>query len=213
MQPIYSFTFKTVLSLLVLSSLHLKTHAALTLTINTVAETFSLSGSDTGTPHTSLGGSGQGSMAWTVTGTGTSGTAGNVNFDDDVVFSTSVGTPGNTTLGGTAIDTVFFYNPSLDGGFLELELGVSTDNEQTITGSGLTKSYATLNADIKGHVAGITDGTTMTLSNPPGGDWDSMTITVVPEPRVYTIVTGAALFGLLMTRKFFRSSTPAEQSI
>lgn len=159
---------------------------ALTLTINTVDETFSLSASDTGTPFEIPG---QGNfIVWSLSGLDAVTNTVRAVYDDDTTWETSVGTPG----GGASYDTEFTY---FADGVLELTLISSTSGSQTITGLGVAKPYSGFEADAKTAISKITSGTNFLLL--AGTDFGVATIVVVPEPATIAPLMAMAALGVV----------------
>ena len=178
----------TILSIFVLTLLVAcaEMHGALTLTINTVDETFSLSGTDTGTPF-EVGGQGN-FMIWNLGGLDAVAASTGLLYDDDATWSTSVGAPG----GVIASDTAFGYQAS---GVLNLQLSSTSSDLQTITGSGAAKSYSGLAADARTAISNITSGTNFPLDT--GTGFGDATIVVVPEPATIAPLMAIAALGVV----------------
>lgn len=113
--------------------------AALELQLNTATKEFALFGSDTGTPESF---SFTGITSFALISLGGSG-FGSIQYDNDVAFSTSVGTPGNGFLGYDFRLT----SSTANGGTVLVELGTSSNANQTLTGNGAFQSYASFPMD------------------------------------------------------------------
>ncbi|MDC0325385.1 hypothetical protein OAM01_01345 [bacterium] len=164
--------------------------AALTLTFHTGAETYKLTGSDTGTPS-NFGG---GYTAWNLTGIGGTGDTTTTTLNDDSIFSTSTGTPGNPAF---SFDIELQIGNSL-GGLMSFAMGTSSALAQTFTGTGATGSYAAHNTGNKTRISGL-NGQTMTLIT--GTSFSSISIVVVPEPYEISIAFGLILLFFSLWRK------------
>ena len=172
------FAFATCLLLSATSVLN----ADLVLQVNPVDKTFALTGSDIVTPE--MGGSGDPTFGWwsgTIDpsiGTSTS----SILFDNDVAFTTNVGTPGS---GG--YDTLLTFNDKS----INLFLRTSTLSEQTITGTGVPQSYTGLTAIAETKLEAL-DGTAWVPAL--GSGQQSLSISTVPEPSAFACL---GLIGLV----------------
>ncbi|GHB89918.1 PEP-CTERM sorting domain-containing protein [Cerasicoccus arenae] len=182
------------ISLLVAST---ASQAALVLSLDTTAKTFSLTGSDTGTPSDIFG---QGLVGWVLNGLGGSGTDTLANYDNDVSFTTNVGTPGNSIL---ASDITIATDDSA-GGTVVLYLGMSSPALQTLTGTGAFQSYSSVSP---GALARFESTIGMSLPLNPGLGTGFSSISVVsaaaiPEPSTYIAGAGfLALAGFMAYRR------------
>lgn len=162
--------------------------ADLELLLNTTTKEFALVGSDTGTPIDFIG---QGFTFWSLSGIG--GTSDDsVSYNNDVAFTTSVGTPGNVANFDTRLNS-----ETLNGGEVALSLGTSSNSAMTITGTGTFQSYAGLDA---GSMARFESAIGQSLSLVNGSGFSSIDVSAVPEPGTYATIIGMLALSLMIYR-------------
>lgn len=168
-------------------------NAGIVLTLNTVDKTFSLSGSDTG------GMSGifpwGAYTEWNVTVPNIEGAVpGDYrSYDNDVAFTTSIGTPGH----GGLYDTVI----GIQGGSMGIKIGTSVAGSQTITGTGAWQSYEMATP---GGTAQVEAAIGKTMGN-LYSEWPTIEVVGVPEPSTYALLAVCiALIGAIVRRRRVR---------
>lgn len=164
--------------------------AALQLEIDTTSKTFALTGSASGVADNSAG---IGAISWLSTAT--AGGFGGILYDNDVAFSTTLGTPG-----GFARD--FSFSSNANNGRIFVQLQISTPGQTTITGSGVFQDYSFLDA------AGMADFEA--LIGEEVAPWEGTgfgVLTVVdvganpiPEPSFIAVIGGAIALVLVVRR-------------
>lgn len=164
--------------------------AAFELRLNTATQEFALFGSDSGTP----GVFGEGEVAWRLLNLGGSGD-GAVGYDNDIAFSTSVGTPGNSFLGYD----LRIVSGTVGSGSIILFTGMSSQDPQTLTGSGVFQSYSAISD--AGAITRLESTIGQSLSLVTGTGFSSVSVTAVPEPSTYAMLFAVAALGLALWRR------------
>lgn len=167
-----------------------QSHGALTLTVNTADSTFAFSGSETGTPQFFFS---DGRIAWSISNIspGFMEPNGSFFYQNDVAFSTNVGTPG-----GLFHDTQFTAN-STNGGTVIIELEVSETGSQTLTGNNVFQSYSGLGAS--GALLALLDGSTLSAIDGHGFGGLNVQVINVPEPSSMLLLS-LGCFGVVLRR-------------
>jgi len=161
--------------------------ATLSLSVNTDTREFALLGFDTGTP---FGFSSAGFIEWKLPGSG--GITSAQSYGNGVAFSTDVGMPDSGTFG---YDTRVAAQTS-ESGEVALALVVSTSVSQTITGSAVYQSYASLDPAA---LARLESAVGQNLLLEFGTGFSPVSVVAVPEPAMGSAVAGGiALFFCLL---------------
>ncbi len=192
-------TSTSVILLIVFASLCSTASADLILSINANNKTFAITGTDTGSA--AANGSG-GLTEWEITGLGNVDGGGSGNFyDNDLAFATTVGTPGNSSLGYDLLLATSTTNHSV-----RLNFGTSNSGQQTFTGLGNFQSYAGLTTNDQA-VFESSIGQAFVLRQ--GSGFSSINVQAVPEPNSIALLSmlcvGVAVRGRRRRRRLKES--------
>gem|GEM_PF-4401409 len=161
--------------------------ADLVLEINPFTDEFALTGSDFVNDDPGFT---NGIVAWQLNLSVTPDTE-NVDYDNDLAFTTSVGTPG-----GSGFDTRLRFQNSGDDFFITL---AASDFTNTFTGSGVFQSYAGFNSSNQTILESL-GGETLTVIN---GTALPISVVIVPEPSSYVLLGSLGFAILLIGRSFW----------
>jgi hypothetical protein len=156
--------------------------AALTMNLDTTAKTFSLTGTDTGAAISGIHG---GFISWEASGVGAE--SGQHAYSTDLAFSTTLGTPGNTS---NNHDTLLIGFPN---GSFGVTLEISQSGATTLTGLNNFQSYAFLSSTNQAALESLI-GTTMPIFQ--GTGFSGLSVAAVPVPAAVWLF-GSALAGLI----------------
>ncbi len=194
---------RAFLVIVTLLASYLSASASLILIIDKVAKTFALSGSDSGS---AVAVGDQFAVSWILDDGGLGDpnpdAPGALTYTNDVAFSTSEGSPFQTSL--TYIDLGELKVPAL---YLSISSStVALDIETTLGGLEAYQSYADLDGDVQVFFES-SNGKALYLHE--GGDFSGVQVQVVPEPSTWATGLGATalLMGVLLRR--YRRRTDA----
>lgn len=197
--------FTLGLLLLLSPSMSQRAEADLILVLDTTNKEFAFTGSATGTPQSVAGG---GFTTWNLNGLGGSGSGPtDIFLNNDVAWSTNVGTPG---LPAFALDTRLTSSTD-NGGEIFLAFGSSTADAQTFTGTGVFSSYGSMSAGSQARLEGHIGQTLPSISGTGFGGVhiQAAAVAAVPEPSSFAFLSLGCV-GVILHRRRRRSAAASD---